>query len=98
MVAKACLKTTFSRQISVDFRLTNCYHIVPYAEEPPSEYWQILAEQRRQALAETLKENEELYTELAGVKKHVNELESKVKDLEYFAMMYTLASKDDSQL
>lgn len=30
-------------------------------EEPPVEYWQILAEQRRQALAEALTENEEVH-------------------------------------
>ena len=29
-------------------------------EVPPVEYWQALAEQRRVALAETLKENEEV--------------------------------------
>ena len=29
-------------------------------EVPPVEYWQVLAEQRRLALAETLKENEEV--------------------------------------
>ena len=30
------------------------------AEEPPLEYWKVLAEQRRQALADTLLENEEV--------------------------------------
>ena len=30
-------------------------------ETPPVEYWQVLAEQRRQALADTLEENEEVY-------------------------------------
>lgn len=67
-----------------------------YAEEPPSEYWQILAERRRVALAEALKENEVLYTEREDWKKREIQLESRVKDLEYFAMMYNLASKEDS--
>lgn len=67
-----------------------------YAEEPPSEYWQILAERRRVALAEALKENEVLYTEREDWKKREIQLESRVKDLEYFAMMYNLASKEDN--
>ncbi len=69
-----------------------------YAEEPPPEYWKILAESRRLALAETLKENEELYTMVSGLKKRVNELEIATSDMKYFAMMYTLASKEDSEL
>ena len=64
-------------------------------DEPPVEYWKSLAEQRRLALAETLKENEELYTEVEGWKSKVADLESKVKDLEYFAMMYKLAAAED---
>ncbi len=48
------------------------------------------------ALAEALKENEELYTDREDWKKRENQLESRVKDLEYFAMMYNLASKEDS--
>jgi len=31
------------------------------AEVPPVQYWQVLAEKRRDALAETLKENEEVW-------------------------------------
>ncbi len=69
-----------------------------HTEEPPLEYWKVLAEQRRLALSETLKENEDLHTQVAGLKKRVNELENKTHDLEYFAMMYELISKVDSQL
>ena len=31
-----------------------------YTEVPPMEYWRVLAEKRKDALAETLKENEEV--------------------------------------
>lgn len=37
-----------------------CFTLYVPSEEPPVEYWQILAEQRRQALAEALTENEEV--------------------------------------
>ncbi|XP_064382699.1 geminin-like [Halichondria panicea] len=75
--------------LSLDYRMCT-------QEEPPSEYWQILAERRRVALAEALKENEVLYTEREDWKKREIQLESRVKDLEYFAMMYNLASKEDN--
>ena len=35
-------------------------YILSHIEKPPIEYWQVLAEQRRQALADTLQENEEV--------------------------------------
>lgn len=52
----------------------------------------MLAEQRREALAETLKENEELYAEIDRLKARVEELENQVQDKNYFAMMYKIVS------
>ena len=49
--------------------VTTMYYTLTYSDkqrmllildEPPVEYWQVLAEQRRQALADTLLENEEV--------------------------------------
>lgn len=63
-----------------------------YSETPPAEYWQVLAEQRRLALAETLEENEQLHDQVEKLKAQVTDLESKVKDTSYFAMMYKIAA------
>ena len=45
--------------------LTTCAILYTYMyfplEKPPIEYWQVLAEQRRLALADTLQENEEVH-------------------------------------
>lgn len=62
------------------------------AETPPKEYWRVLAEQRRLALSETLQENEQLHDEVEKLKARVTDLENQVKDTNYFAMMYKLAS------
>ena len=57
----------------------------------------MLAEQRRLALAETLEENEQLHDQVEKLKAKVTDLESKVKDTGYFAMMYKLAASTSEQ-
>ncbi|XP_053691190.1 geminin [Sabethes cyaneus] len=41
-------------------------------EGPSAAYWEILAEKRRQALQESLRENEELHEENAGLREELN--------------------------
>ena len=57
---------------------------------------QVLAEQRREALAETLLENEELYRQVARLEGRVAELEEQAHSGRYFAMMYHMASEGSS--
>ena len=67
-------------------------------ENPPEEYWRVLAEQRRLALAETLEENEQLHDQVERLKAQVSDLENQVKDTNYFAMMYKLASTSEPEI
>lgn len=67
-------------------------------ENPPEEYWRVLAERRRLALAETLEENEQLHDQVEKLKAQVSELENQVKDTNYFAMMYKLASTSEPEI
>ena len=67
------------------------------SETPPTEYWRVLAEQRRLALAETLEENEQLHNQVEKLKAQITDLESKVKDTSYFAMMYNIAASTTDQ-
>ena len=57
-----------------------------------------MAEQRRLALAETLEENEQLHDQIERLKVQVSELENQVKDTNYFAMMYKLASTSEPEI
>ncbi|CAI7994570.1 Geminin [Geodia barretti] len=72
-------------------------HEMCTSEEPPLEYWKVLAEQRRQALAETLQENEELHSENETLRKKIAELERRLENKDYFAMMYQIACNDSTQ-
>ena len=71
---------------------------ITFAEAPPEEYWHVLAEQRRLALSETLEENEQLHEQVEKLKAQVTKLENQVKDTNYFAMMYKLASTSEQEL
>ena len=73
-------------------------HDLCLSENPPEEYWRVLAEQRRLALAETLEENEQLHDHVERLKAQVSELENQVKDTSYFAMMYKLASTSEPEI
>jgi geminin len=68
------------------------------SETPPEEYWCVLAERRRLALAETLEENEQLHDQVEKLKAQVSDLENQVKDTNYFAMMYKLASSSEPEI
>ena len=56
-------------------------------EEPPTEYWKILAEKRAVALKNALNENYELYEENTSLKNQVLQLES---ELVYFQLVHSL--------
>jgi predicted nuclease with TOPRIM domain len=48
-------------------------------DEPSADYWKLLAETRRQALDETLKENEELHEELTATKNDVTAINEELE-------------------
>jgi hypothetical protein len=58
-------------------------------------YWMELAEKRRQALAETLLENEELCAEVAILKCKVRDLEVLANNLRYQSIVASAMEKDD---
>lgn len=66
------------------------------AENPSEKYWETIAEKRRVALAETLKENMELHKEVQRLKETVKTLENQNSDAEYFAMMYNITRSSDT--
>ena len=74
------------------------FNFLSLAVNPPEEYWRVLAEQRRLALVETLEENEQLHDEVERLKAQVRDLENQVKDTNYFAMMYKLASSSEPEV
>ena len=52
------------------------------------DYYRDIAEQRRQALEETLRENEELYDELDRMKQKCGELENALNEAESYKLLY----------
>ena len=54
------LNSCMSYTVVCSVSLFAIFHTHTHAAVPPVEYWQVLAEQRRLALAETLHENEEV--------------------------------------
>ena len=63
-------------------------------EEPPVEYWQEMAEQRRLALAQTLQENEQLYHEIDRLKGALEKMQSARDDADYFSFLYELSKSE----
>ena len=66
-------------------------------EEVTDSYWKKLAEERRLALEETLKENDSLYDEIDLLKEENQKLKDAADDAAYFKLMYEnlLAEKED---
>jgi len=66
--------------------------------EPSNEdYYRDIAEQRRQALEETLRENEELFDELDRMKQKCGELEKALNEAESYKLLY-LAMNEKSKV
>ncbi|XP_046848619.1 uncharacterized protein LOC124442176 isoform X1 [Xenia sp. Carnegie-2017] len=63
-------------------------------EKAPEKYWELIAEERRKALEETLKENIMLYEEIEKLKSENAILKEKANNLEYFATLYKI-TKDN---
>ncbi|XP_032236785.2 geminin [Nematostella vectensis] len=59
-------------------------------EPAPESYWQLLAEERRLALQETLEENQRLCKELEAMKERCSKLEEVAGQAEYFASLYSM--------
>ncbi|ELU13276.1 hypothetical protein CAPTEDRAFT_146297 [Capitella teleta] len=54
-------------------------------EEITPEYWKLLAEQRREALDETLEENSQLHDEVEKLREENKSLSEMAQNAEYFA-------------
>jgi len=59
--------------------------LLSFAEEPTISYWKELAENRRQALEEALRENEALHSRIAELEKDNSELEEMVQEAKAIA-------------
>ncbi|CAB3995731.1 Geminin [Paramuricea clavata] len=60
----------------------------------PERYWELVAEERRKALEETLEENMKLYEMIEKLKEENAALKEKANNTDYFATMYKV-TKDD---
>ncbi|XP_032817485.1 geminin [Petromyzon marinus] len=74
-------KTTQRRQTALAGCSSRDAYALMVQEDPPPEYWQQLAEQRRRALAQALQENKRLRLELVQRDQEIAELRRENEDL-----------------
>jgi predicted nuclease with TOPRIM domain len=60
----------------------NCFGLIIFTEEPSLQYWKLLAETRRNALAETLEENEKLCNQLEEKDQEIAKWKNQCRSLE----------------
>ncbi|XP_028406327.1 uncharacterized protein LOC114528812 [Dendronephthya gigantea] len=63
-------------------------------DQAPEKYWELLAEERRKALEETLEENMKLYEIIENLKAENSALKEKASNTDYFATMYKITKND----
>nr|CAD7264528.1 unnamed protein product [Timema shepardi] len=77
------IRTSISPSSAVEINTTSAF--ANYATEaagPSEKYWEVLAERRRVALEETLKENQKLHDTIALLKEECSEYKQLLKDSE----------------
>ncbi|XP_065890648.1 uncharacterized protein [Dysidea avara] len=62
-------------------------------DQPSEKYWELLAERRRVALANTLEENRELHKKIEKLYGVDKDLEQQRSDTKFYAMMYCISRK-----
>ncbi|KAJ7386973.1 hypothetical protein OS493_003935 [Desmophyllum pertusum] len=65
------------------------------SDPPPERYWELLAEERRLALQESLEENERLHKEMEELKERNKTLEEVAGQAEYFASLYQMVMEGE---
>lgn len=68
------------------------------SEPSKEDYYKEIAEQRREALEETLQENEELYDELERLKQKCSDLEKSLNEAESYKLLYlAMVEKNEAE-
>jgi len=67
-------------------KMNNDYQLM-VQDEVPNEYWQVLIDRRREALKESLQENEQLRVEIAKLEANISQVSELADQEEYFKQM-----------
>lgn len=91
-------KASTSSQTSPEFKKIKADDLA--AEKPSEVYWEVLAEQRRLALEETLEENEELHQKVESLQAELNESRRLLEEAQSLVEVFTemLEAKEENDV